>query len=96
MLPTNFALKVWYNRDHSYKAGRPLTLRQRWFALGSGFLLFAVTGAVVSFWLLASLTRPLARLRNTALALAAGDLQQRIPTLGRDEIDEVAQAFNLL
>jgi len=36
----------------------------------------------------------LARLRNTALALAGGDLQQRVPTPGRDEIGEVAQAFN--
>jgi len=67
---------------------------QRWLVLGSGFLLFAVVGIVVSLWLRTSLTRPLARLRNTALALAAGDLQQRVPTPGRDEIGEVAQAFN--
>lgn len=67
---------------------------QRWLALGSGFLLFAVVGMVISLWLLASLTRPLARLRSTALALAGGDLQQRVPAPGRDEIGEVAQAFN--
>lgn len=67
---------------------------QRWLALGSGFLLFAAVGMVISLWLLASLTRPLARLRNTALALASGDLQQRVPAPGRDEIGEVAQAFN--
>lgn len=71
-----------------------LMVWQRWVALGSGFLLFAVVGMVISLWLLASLTRPLAHLRNTALALAAGDLQQRVPTPGRDEIGEVAQAFN--
>lgn len=71
-----------------------LMVWQRWLALGSGFLLFAVVGMVISLWLLASLTRPLARLRNTALALAAGDLQQRVPAPGRDEIGEVAQAFN--
>lgn len=71
-----------------------LMVWQRWLALGSGFLLFAVVGMVISLWLLASLTRPLARLRNTALALAAGDLQQRVSSPGRDEIGEVAQAFN--
>ena len=69
-------------------------VRARWLVLGGGFLLFAVVGIMVSLWLLASLTRPLARLRNTALALAGGDLQQRVPTPGRDEIGEVAQAFN--
>ncbi len=69
-------------------------VRQRWFALGIGFLLFALVGAAISLWLLGSLTRPLARLRATALALAAGDLQQRVPTPGRDEIGAVAQAFN--
>ncbi len=69
-------------------------VRDRWLVLASGFLFFAVIGVVVSLWLFASLTRPLARLRNTALALAAGDLQQRVPSPGRDEIGEVAQAFN--
>lgn len=69
-------------------------VRQRWVALGSGFLLFALAGIGVSLWLLGSLTRPLARLRATALALAAGDLQQRVPTPGCDEIGAVAQAFN--
>ena len=69
-------------------------VRQRWFALGVGFLLFALAGIGVSLWLLGSLTRPLARLRATALALAVGDLQQRVPTPGRDEIGAVAQAFN--
>lgn len=69
-------------------------VRQRWLALGGGFFLFAAAGVGVSLWLLASLTRPLARLRNTALALAAGDLQQRVPAPGQDEIGEVAQAFN--
>jgi len=71
-----------------------IMVRQRWLILGVGFLLFAIVGIVISLWLLSSLIRPLARLRNTALALAAGDLQQRVPTPGRDEIGEVAQAFN--
>lgn len=69
-------------------------VRQRWFALGGGFLFFALAGIGISLWLLGSLTRPLARLRATALALAAGDLQQRVLAPGRDEIGAVAQAFN--
>jgi len=69
-------------------------VRQRWVALGIGFLLFALAGIAISLWLLGSLTRPLAQLRTTALALAGGDLQQRVPAPGRDEIGAVAQAFN--
>ena len=76
-------------------ATQPRTMvRQRVLVLVSGFVLFVLLGIGVSLWLLASLTGPLARLRNTALAMAAGDLHQRVPAPGQDEIGEVARAFN--
>jgi len=69
-------------------------VRQRLLALVSGFVLFVLLGIGISLWLLNSLTKPLARLRATALAMAAGDLQQRVPAPGQDEIGAVAHAFN--
>lgn len=70
------------------------TIRQRWFVLGAGFVLFAVLGIIVSFWLLSTLTKPLTALRGTALRMAAGDLAQRVAKPGHDEIGAVGQAFN--
>ncbi|MCB0085731.1 MAG: HAMP domain-containing protein [Caldilineaceae bacterium] len=68
--------------------------RRQWMVLGLGFLLFSIVGMFISFWLLATLTRPLQRLRNTALNMAGGDLSQRVHPVGRDEIGEVSRAFN--
>jgi signal transduction histidine kinase len=59
-----------------------------------------VIGAVllvvgVSSWLLArSLTRPLARLRTTARAIGQGALSARVRLARRDELGEVARAFD--
>lgn len=69
-------------------------VRQRWLALGGGFLLFALVGFGVSLWLLSTLTKPLSALRDTALTMAAGDLTQRVAKPGSDEIGAVATAFN--
>lgn len=69
-------------------------VRQRWLALGGGFLLFALVGFGVSLWLLSTLTKPLSALRDTALTMAAGDLTQRVAKPGNDEIGAVATAFN--
>ena len=59
-----------------------------------------VIGAVllvvgVSSWLLArSLTRPLAQLRTTARAIGQGELSARVKLARRDELGEVARAFD--
>jgi signal transduction histidine kinase len=67
---------------------------QRWLALGSGMLVLAALAAVVSSFLAASLTRPLAQLRHSALQMASGDLDQRLAENRQDEIGELAVAFN--
>lgn len=41
-----------------------------------------------------SITRPLQQLRTSALRLARGDFSQRVQFPWKDEIAEVAQAFN--
>jgi signal transduction histidine kinase len=69
---------------------------QRWLALGGGVLVLAALALVVSSLLAASLTRPLAQLRNSALQMASGDLDQRLPENRQDEIGELSVAFNYM
>ncbi|MCA9988998.1 MAG: HAMP domain-containing histidine kinase [Anaerolineales bacterium] len=70
------------------------TIRERWLGLGAAFLAFSILAIMFSSWLLTSLTRPLARLQAAALAMAGGDLSQRVAPGPRDEIGSVASAFN--
>ena len=71
-------------------------VQQRWLALIGGFVVFSVVGLLVTLRLLATLTRPLSQLQNTAFRLAEGDLAQRVPQPGSDEIGSVALAFNTM
>lgn len=78
---------------------RPVTaaaaaVRRRWWALAGGVGVLGLLAAMASVWLAASLARPLEQLRASALRLAAGDLDARLPDMGRDEIGQVATAFN--
>lgn len=58
--------------------------------LAGGLALAALLG-----WLLARrIVRPVRRLVDGALAIAAGDLEQRIPVRGRDEIGRLSESFN--
>ncbi len=46
-------------------------------------------------WLLGRyLTAPITRLRDKAMAIAAGDLEQEVPVQSQDELGELAAAFN--
>ncbi len=57
--------------------------------------LAAATAALVVAWALAAgLIRPVRRLTEAARAVAHGDLSQRVPVGERDEIGELASAFN--
>jgi signal transduction histidine kinase len=69
-------------------------VRQRWLTLGSGVVLLGLLALGASGWLAASLTRPLQELRTAALRLAAGDFSLRLPETRRDELGQVAIAFN--
>jgi signal transduction histidine kinase len=68
----------------------------RWLGLGGGVLVLAALALVVSSFLAASLTRPLAQLRHSALQMASGDLDQRLPEDRQDEIGALAVAFNYM
>ncbi len=56
------------------------------------------TAFVVGVWLalaiMRSITRPLARMTQTAGSITAGDLSRRVASTGRDEFGRFAQAFN--
>ncbi|GAB4273918.1 MAG: hypothetical protein Kow0080_21890 [Candidatus Promineifilaceae bacterium] len=69
-------------------------VRQRWLSLAGGVLLLTVLAMLASWQLSNSLTRPLTQLRATALKMAEGDLSQRLPETRKDEIGELATAFN--
>ncbi len=100
--PTIYAAAPIRDEEHIFavvQLARPLsasdaTVQQRWWALAGGVGVLALLAFGAALTLAASLTRPLAQLRTSALRLAAGDLDQRLPTGGPDEIGQVAAAFN--
>src|SRR5438874_1155933 len=56
-----------------------------------------VSGALgVAYWMALRFTRPLQRVKDTALAIAAGDYAERVPQaqLPHDEVGQLALAFN--
>lgn len=81
--------------DAPLASAQPLIAR-RWLELGGGVLLLILLNLGASTWLSVSLTRPLERMRRSALSMAEGDLSQRLPTGRQDELGELAVAFNYM
>ncbi|MBV9229435.1 MAG: HAMP domain-containing protein [Chloroflexi bacterium] len=67
---------------------------QRWIILGMSFVLLTTCALLAALLLSRSITRPLQQLRASALRLSRGDFSQRVQFPWKDEIAEVAQAFN--
>ncbi len=67
---------------------------ERWLTLAGGVLLLALLSLAASLWLSNSFTRPLTKIRQTALNIAGGDFSQRLPIQRRDELGQLADAFN--
>jgi signal transduction histidine kinase len=67
---------------------------QRWLILGISFALLTTCAVLAALLLSRSITRPLQQLRISALRLSQGDFSQRVKFPWKDEITEVAQAFN--
>jgi signal transduction histidine kinase len=67
-------------------------------SVNQSLLIAAVGGALIALilglFVARTLTRPVRELTTATHALAHGDLQQRVPVRSRDELGELAQAFN--
>lgn len=71
---------------------RALTASQRRLVLVS---LIALAGAgAVSLFLSGTITRPILRLRDTAMALASGDLSVRVQSRRQDELGELSRSID--
>lgn len=69
---------------------------ERWAALAGAVLIVTALAGLAVYWLSKTLTRPLAQLQQSALQIAQGNFQQRVPETRQDEIGEVARAFNYM
>jgi len=61
-----------------------------------GSLLAAGAALVIGFLMARTLSRPIREVTKAAATLAAGDLSQRVPVRGDDEIAQLADTFNLM
>jgi len=66
-------------------------IRRLGFGAGAAGVLF---GAILSWWATARITRPVRKLAVGARRVAAGDWTARVEVASRDEIGELARAFN--
>jgi signal transduction histidine kinase len=67
---------------------------QRWAGLGLGFGLLTTLALTAALWLSRSIIHPLYQLRESAVRLSQGNLSHRVSSTRKDEIGEVARAFN--
>lgn len=72
------------------------SIQQRWMGLGISVAGLGVIAVLVSVIISASLTRPLARMRQAAIQISEGDFSVHVPDQRRDEIGEVARTFNTM
>jgi len=65
-----------------------------WFA--AGLALAAVLGGFSAWYTVRTILRPIAAITQAAQGVSAGNLDQVVPYLARDELGQLAQAFNTM
>lgn len=65
-------------------------------AFGVGLLIIGVVIALLIVPVSRQITKPVNRLRDSALTIAGGDLDHRVQPKGKDEISQLGRAFNLM
>jgi signal transduction histidine kinase len=83
------------NMEQASADARRLALNSLvWFGVG---LAAAVVLALVSAWYtVRTILRPIQAMKDAALGVSAGRLDQLVPRLSRDELGELAEAFNTM
>jgi signal transduction histidine kinase len=69
-------------------------IRQTWLSLLATSLVVVAATVVASLWLAKGILEPIRALRQAAVNMAAGDLDQRIYANGSDELGQLGQAFS--
>ena len=72
------------------------TLRYLRFGIVGAILTSVLLAAAASLLLARQLTRPLSETRDAAIRVASGDYAAVVPVKGRDELGELARAFNYM
>ncbi len=70
---------------HKIEAASQASYKHTRLLLAISMLIALITGSTITFWLVRSITRPLAQAVKIAQTVAAGDLQTQIVVKGRDE-----------
>lgn len=66
-----------------------------WLALGT-FVLMGLVSPVVGFWLGGRMARSIVKLTDGAKRIASGDLDSKVEVASRDEVEDLADAFNTM
>ncbi len=71
-------------------------VQRRWLELALGTLPVVALVIAASLWISGTISRPIQRLRNSALQMAAGELDTRITDRSEDEVGQLGSAFNYM
>jgi signal transduction histidine kinase len=71
-------------------------VQQRWLELAISTLPIVALVIAASLWISGTISRPIQRLRNSALQMAAGALDTRITDHSEDEVGQLGSAFNYM
>jgi PAS domain S-box-containing protein len=86
------------NQENMEEASRKAraTARQSLIGFAIGVAAVALLATLSAWQLLRAVLRPIAELTDAATAIGAGQLHRTVPRLGRDELGQLAAAFNTM
>src|SRR5581483_4812275 len=86
------------NQDNMVEASRAAraTAHDSLIGFGIGIALAALLAGLSAWQLLRAVLRPIAEVTEAATAIGAGQLHRSVPEFGRDELGQLAAAFNIM
>ncbi len=84
------------NQDNMEQASKDArrTARESLIGFAIGLAATAALAALLAWWTTRSILWPVQAMTQSALAIGAGDLDQVVPAVSRDELGQLAHAFN--